>query len=327
MITSFDLLHLPYTRDLTEGGIAYALHSLPYLYNRIGGSPYDRLRRMVATAAVELAFRRYLSEQNIAFDVKGALPFTEHERYDVTLGGRRCEIKSYLISQRDQISQVKHNPQLVLSVPALVASDQHAGDGHSQHDLYLFAFLFGLITGTQSDLQKVIDSGQPHHLVHVMPDGWNRPSQWSPLGRLVLKSEAEERLTIEIGGQDEGRGMRSCRVELPPRTRVEIEDPFFSLAYVHTQSSLQARIGIHSPVRKQTYLIGALDWGNIWIYGMEVILAGYMAREEFSRRASFLQTGSRVFQYAATHVKNLAIPISDLKPLSDLFEQGNAGNV
>jgi hypothetical protein len=280
---------------------------------------------MVANAAVELAFRRYLSEQNIAFEVKGAMPFTEHERYDVTLGGRRCEIKSYLISQRDQISQVKHNPELVLSAPAIVASDQHAGDGHSQHDLYLFAFLFGLLTGTQSDLQKVIEGGQPHHLVHVMPDGWNRPSQWSPLGRLVLKSEAEERLTIEIGGQNERREMRSCTVELPPRTRVEIEDPFFSLSYVHTQSSLQARIGIHSPVRKQTYLIGALDWGNIWVYGMEVILAGYMAREEFSRRAGFIQTGSRVFQYTTTHVKNLAIPISDLKPLSDLFERGKAG--
>ena len=52
----------------------------------MGGSPYDRLRRIVAGAAVELAFRRYLSEQNIPFDVKGALPFTEHQRYDVTLG-------------------------------------------------------------------------------------------------------------------------------------------------------------------------------------------------------------------------------------------------
>jgi hypothetical protein len=327
MITSSDLLHLPYTRDLTGGGIAYALHSLPYLYNRTGSSPYDPLRRMVASAAVELAFRRYLSEQNISFDVKGAMPFTEHERYDVTLGGRRCELKSYLISQRDQISQVKHDPQLVLRAPALVASDQHAGDGHSQHDLYLFAFLFGLITATQNDLQNVIESGQPHHLVHVLPDGWNRPSQWSPLGRLVLKSEAVERLTIEIGGQDEGREMRSCTVELPPRRRVEIEAPFFSLSYVHTQSSLQTRIGIHSPVRKQTYLIGALDWGNIWVYGTEIILAGYIAREEFSRRASFIQTGTRVFQYAATHVKNLAISISDLKPLSDLFEQGKAGHV
>jgi len=62
-----DLVHLSYTRDLTEGGIAYALRSLPYTYNRMGGSPYDRLRRTVASAAVELAFRRYLAEQNVPY--------------------------------------------------------------------------------------------------------------------------------------------------------------------------------------------------------------------------------------------------------------------
>lgn len=323
MITSSDLLHLPYTRDLTEGGIAYALHSLPYIYNRIGGSAYDRLRRVVASAAVELAFRRYLAEQNIAFDVKSAMPFTEHERHDVSLGGCRCELKSFLISHRDQISQVKHNPQILLRAPALVSSDQHAGDSHSHNDIYLFAFLFGLVTNSPGDLQKVIDSGQPHHLVHVMPEAWNRPSQWNPLGRLVLKSEAQEKITLEIGGQDERREMRSSTIELPPRTRVQIEDGFFSVAYLHIKSSPSphGRIGIHSPIRKETYVAGTTDWGNIWVYGMDILLAGYMSREGFSRRASFIQAGSRVFQFNATHVKNLAVPMSDLKPLSELFER------
>ena len=51
MITVSDLILLPYTRDLTEGGIAYALRSLPYTYDRMGGSPYDRLRHIVAGVA------------------------------------------------------------------------------------------------------------------------------------------------------------------------------------------------------------------------------------------------------------------------------------
>ena len=158
MLTTSDLVHLPYTRDLTEGGIAYALHALPYMYNRAGSSPYDPLRRVVTGATVELAFRRYLSEQNISFDVKGAAPFTEPDRYDVSLGGQRCDIKSFLISHRDQIAEIRRNPQVLLKAPALVASDQHAGDGHSRCDLYLFAFLSGLITASQSDLQKVIET-------------------------------------------------------------------------------------------------------------------------------------------------------------------------
>jgi hypothetical protein len=251
--------------------------------------------------------------------VKGAAPFTEHERYDVTLDGRRCDIQSFLISQPDQISEMQRNPQILLKAPALVASDQHAGDIHSQFDLYLFAFLSGRITTSANELQKMIEEDQPHYLVHVMPDAWNRPRTWNPLGRLALKSESEATQTIEIGGQDEGREMRSCIVELPPRTRVEIRNGFFSLSYIHTQSCLTARIGLHSPAHKETYLIGAQDWGNIWVYGIDVWLAGYITRDEFSRRASFIQTGSRVFQYHATHVKNLAVPMSDLKPLSELF--------
>jgi len=321
MITASDLIHLPYTRDLTEGGIAYALRSLPYIYNRVRSSPYDSLRRVVASAAVQLAFRRYLSEQNIPFEVKGAAPFTEHDRYDVSLGGRRCDLQPFLISHLDQISEMQRNPQVLLKAPALVASDQHAGDIHSQFDLYLFAFLSGLITTSANELQKVIEAKQPHYLIHVMPGPWNRPMKWNPLGTLVLKSESEETQTLEIGGQDEGREMRSCRVELPPRTRLEIQNGFFSLSYVYSKSKLDARIGIRSPAYKETYLIGAQDWGNIWIYGMDILLAGYITRDEFSRRASFIQTGSRIFQYSATHVKNLAVPVSDLKPLSELFER------
>lgn len=100
MITISDFLRIPYTPDLTEGGIAYAGRSLPHTYDRMGGSPFDRLRHIVAGVAVELAFRRHLTQQNIPFDIKGAAPFTDPDRYDVSLGGHRCDIKSFLISHR-----------------------------------------------------------------------------------------------------------------------------------------------------------------------------------------------------------------------------------
>jgi hypothetical protein len=321
MITASDLIHLPYTRDLTEGGIAYAVRSLPYTYNRMGGSPYERLRRIVAGVAVELAFRRYLSDQEIPFDVKGATPFTDPDRYDVSLGGRRCDIKSFLITYRDQISAMKRDPRVVLKAPALVPSDQHAADGRSDHDLYLFAFLPGLIAASQDDLQKVIAAGQPYYLIHAMPEGWARPSAWSPLGRLVVKTEAEAAITLEIGGQNEGREMRSFLVEAPPRTRVEVENELYSVAYLHARAMPEARVGIHCKARDETHLAGALEWSNIWVYGMGILIAGWLTREEFSRRAHPIREGARVFQYDRTRTKNLAVPVADLKPLSELFER------
>ena len=99
MLSPSDLLRLPYTPDLTEGGIAYALLSLPY-----ANLSYDRIRRTVAGAIVELAFRRHLSQQDIPFDITAATPFTDPTRHDVSLGGHRCDIKSFLISHREQIS-------------------------------------------------------------------------------------------------------------------------------------------------------------------------------------------------------------------------------
>ena len=319
MLSPTDLIHLPYTRDLTEGGISYAVRSLPYTYNRMGGSPYDRLRRIVAGVAVELAFRRYLSEHDIPFDVKGATPFTDPDHYDVSLGGRRCDIKSFLITYRHQISEMQRDAAIVLKAPALVPSDQNAGEGHSNNDLYLFAFLPGLIAASPRETKKVIEAKQPYYLIHVMPEAWTRPSTWRSLGALTLKSDSEQTQIVEIGGQDKEREMRSRVVEIPPRTRIQIEDGFFSLSYIYIRSALNARIGIHSPTRKDTCVVDPLDWGNIWVYGMDILLAGYLTREEFNRRASFIQAGARVFQYDRTRTKNLAVPVSELKPLSELF--------
>jgi hypothetical protein len=319
MLSSPDLIHLPYTRDLTEGGIAYALRSLPSTYNRMGGSQYNRLRRTVAGAAVELAFRRYLSEQDVPFEVKGAAPFTGPNRYDVILGGRRCDIKSFLITYREQITEMKRNPQVVLSAPALVPSDQNVGEGHSGKDIYLFAFLSGLVAASQADLQKVIFKKLPFYLVHTMPNAWMRPSAWNSLGALVLKSESAETQFVEIGGQDEGRETRSLEVELPPNARVQLDDGFFSVAHIHGKSLPGARIGIHSPVRQETHLIGTMDWGNLWVYGMDILLAGWLTRAEFNQRSYPVREGSRVFQYHRTRTKNLAVAVHNLKPVSELM--------
>ncbi len=319
MISACDILHLPCNRDLIQGGIAYALRSLPYNFQRGGSSIYDQLRHAAVEGVVELAFRRYLSEQRIPFEVKAALPFHGHERYDVMLEGRRCEIKSFLLSQNQQISRIRHTPDLLLKAPALVDSDQHAAEGQFPRDLYLFAFLLGEETAPPTDQQKVIEIERPRFLIHVMPEAWNRPLRWNPLGKLALKSDSEQVQAVELGGQDEGRTMRSRTVELPPRRRVEVTNGFFSLSYVHTKGGYPSRIGIHSPFRKETYLIGTQDWDDIWVHGKDILLAGYTTREEFRRRASFIPTGSHVFPYRETQVKNLAVPVSELRSLSELF--------
>jgi hypothetical protein len=314
MLRSTDLLHLPYTPDLTEGGIAYALHSLPY-----ANQTYDRIRRTVAGAIVELAFRRHLSQQDIPFDITAATPFTDPTRHDVLLGGHRCDIKSFLISHRDQIAEIRRDAGVLLNALALVPSDQHANIGHSDNDLYLFAFLSGVIAASQSDLKKVQETDQPHYLMHIMPEKWRKPFHWNPLGALVLKSESDTEMLIEISGQDSGRGNLTRLVNLPPKTRVTVEDLFYSVTAVHIKNIPSARLGIHFPACKETYVISPLEWGNIWVYGMDIVLTGFISRGEFRQRAKLIAPNSRTFQYDHTKTKNLAVPVSELNPLPDLF--------
>jgi hypothetical protein len=314
MLSSTDLLRLPYTPDLTEGGIAYALLSLSY-----SSLSFDQIRRVVAGTIVELAFRRYLSQQEIPFEITAATPFTDPARHDVTLGGHRCDIKSFLISHRDQIAEIRRDTGVLLNASALVPSDHHANNGQSDNDLYLFAFLSGLIAASQSDLKKVEETNQPHYLMHVMPEKWRKPFHWNPLGALVLKSESEAEMLIEISGQDAGRGILTRTVNLPPKTRITVNDPFYSVTAVHIKNIPSARLGIYCPAQKETLIISPLEWGNIWVYGINITLTGFIARGEFRQRAKLLAPNSRTFQYDHTKTKNLAVPISELNPLPDLF--------
>ena len=319
MLSSSDFLHLPYTPDLTEAGIAYALRSLAYSYERDGRSPYGRLRRLVANVAVELAFRRYLTQEHVSFEVKASTPFTDRERFDVVLNGHRCDLKPFLISHREQILQIRKNPAVLLDAQALVPSDSHAGDGHSYNDIYLFAFMNGLVAASQADLQKAIEKNQPHYLVYVPSMLLRKPIHWKPLGTLTLRSESAEELIVEVNGQDEAREMKREVISLSPGVNVKLHEVFYSITSLHVRRVPEARIRIHCESLNETLVIAPHDWSNIWVYGMDIFMVGYATYEEMSQRATLLLPNSRTFQYERTHVKNLSLLVSKLKPIQKLW--------
>ena len=321
MLTASDLLTLPYTPDLTQAGIAYACRSLPHTYNRMGGSPIYRLRRIVAGKAVELAFRRHLGKEGVPFDTLGATPFTDPDRYDVALGGRRCDIKSFQIFDKAKILQARRDPEYILSAAALVPSDQLASDHLNDTDLYIFAFVHALITQDENDLKRAIAAGQPVSLIYPFPAAWAQPDPWRSLGSLALKTDLPSAITLELGGQDSQRSFQTEELTLLPRTRQKAKRDYYSLAYLHAPYAPEGRVGIHSPELAQTRLIQAEEWGNIWVYGMEIILAGYMTRGEFRRRARDLPANSRVLQYPRTRTHNGFLPVRRLRPLAGLFER------
>ena len=88
-----------------------------------------------------------------------------------------------------------------------------------------------------------------------MPKSWTRPQSWISLGPLALKSQSDETLGLEIGGQDSGRDFMTRKIELPPRTHIEVHGEFYSLADIHIESKPKAQLGIYPSTRKDTYLV------------------------------------------------------------------------
>ena len=319
MISIDDFLKPAYTPDLTESGVAMAARFLAYQIDHSGGSIYAQLRQVVSEVAVELAFRRQLSEKGVPFEVKGNMPFSDPNRFDVSLGGHRCEVHTLLVSKRNQITAIKHDPLGLLETPALLKEHQFSSSNHLEKDLHVFGFLLGLTSDSEGETRKAQEAGQPTYLLHPLKTSWSIPPNWTPLGKLALKSESQTNMRVEIGGLDIDRTFTSESMTLEPLKRVYAKNEYYSLAYVHAEKLPEARLGLHSSEKDELYLILPHEWGNIWVYGMEIWMAGYIPQEEFRRKASTTFSGSRVFQYSTTQTKSLSVPVKELRPLEKLF--------
>jgi len=321
MVKISDFITIKYTPDLTQTGILYACKSLPYTFNRMGGSLLNRLRRIVTGVAVELAFRRHLSKEDVPHDSLGATPFTDPDRYDIAIGGRRCDIKSFLIAKKDRIRLIRNEPHQLLAAQALVPVDQIISDHLNDDDLYIFAFLTALVTPNQRSLQKALEADQPVYLIHALPKTWSRPKPWGTLDTLSLKSNASYPIKIEIGGQDADHNFLKEQMIINPRERLLSKQDFFALSYLYSPQLPDGVLGVHSNILGETHLIKPFEWGNIWVYGMKITFSGYIPRGEFRKKAIRLPTGSRIFQYSRTRTENFALPVADMYPLDDLFKR------
>ncbi len=108
-------------------------------------------------------------------------------------------------------------------------------------------------------------------------------------------------------------------ISLPPKTKVNVDESFYSTASIHLRRTADARAGVKCGLIKEAHVIQPAEWGNIWVYGLEIFLAGFHSYEEFGQRAAALMPNSKVFQYEHTSVKNLSLPVSSLKPMHKLF--------
>jgi len=317
-----DLIRLPYDDSLTSAGVTYACRSLHYSQSRNRRFSVHHVRRSVAAVAAELAFRRWLDSEGVPYGLIQATPFTKPNHYTLTVGGRLLDVRSTFITSRQQIRQLRQDPSWLLQIEALIPVDQLASDFLSAGDPYAFVFIAGLETRTQTDLQRALAAAQPLFLIAIPPGrAWRQIQPKRSLGQLVLRSNDLQSIDIELGGQLADRRLIFERLTLLPGQQTELPINLASLLYIHSTRPVVGNINVHSPTLRRTWSVGPLSWDNIWIYGLEVILAGWCTKRAFQCRARFLPAGSRTRLGLRTRNDNRMLPVSQLRPIRELAER------
>jgi hypothetical protein len=319
MLTADDILVLPYDSQFSRAGVQYARDSLNYTYNRMRLTPADRLRKIAAGIAFEMAVRRWFESVKIPYNRLGATAFTAPDRFDVAIGGRRCDLKSSLIYDRHKIAALHADPGWVLDATALVPEDQFASERMNEQDIYVFGFVTGLEARQPADTARAEARGLPVCLVNAPPRArWANLAHWRSLGGLALKSNAGIPLTVEVGGQDSRHHSIRERVRLPPGTRTLLKQDYYAVLYLSLPRLPEAAVGLHSQALRQLHLVQPADWANIWIYGQRIYLCGWLNKQDFRARSRRLPARSPVKQYRQTATANLSLPIRELWAMADL---------
>lgn len=322
MLNSSDFIKLKYSPDLTQAGIAYTCRSFSQSSNRRSDTRFVRIRQNIANLAVEIAFRRYLADREIPHALIKKKPISDPDFYKVTLGGRICHIECDVITSKKRIREIRQDPETLLSLQV----HEPNNNLQKEFDIYIFSVLTALLTPDAQSLNRAIEAKQPIYLIRPFPKIWSRPKLWTPFKSLTLISKATEVVTVMIGGQNEKRVFQMEELHLNPGQLTEVENEFFSISYMVVDRLPDGPISISCPNIKNPLSLHPSHWGNIWVYGMDIIFVGYIPCQHFSTRAMRLSSEPNNISCSKLLGTNLRLPISALDPLPKLFSRAKLWN-
>ena len=299
---------LPFTPDLTETGVAEVVAALAHPSRQLFLESYDDMRLRVADNIASLAVRRYLAQEGIPHQAAPAISFSEADRYDVAIGGRRCVPLAQLDCGQAQSEQV-------------FLPEETGGRVYRDVDIYLFVRLSGNVTRSREEVDRVQLAGQPVYLIHHMPEAWASPERWLGLDRLALKTDTIEPVSLALHGQDRERSPLVYQADLAPRRRVKVRTGLYALGSVHATAIPTGPVGIHSPKLEELHLIHPYQWGNIWVYGESLEMLGYITQARFHQEAEKLMPGEEQPNPCLGERPLLRLPVEALTPVEDLFRR------
>jgi hypothetical protein len=321
MISARDLVYLPYSSDLTAAGIIHAGRRLPRLHAPARRNVYDTIRRDIAATAFQLAFQRYLDRAGVQYRPAKEWGFARPESRAIEIGGRRCELKPFLISRPDQLRALASARALALRADAVIPLERFVAEQLRDEDVYLFALVTAHIEDKGAGPRQ--GEGEPNstYWMHAMPRSWMIPALWGPLERLSAKSEGGAPVSLCLSGESASKEVEEEWMNLQAGRSVNVSTSLYSVFQAHLARPSPGRIGLRSRVHPRAHVIKPSDWHNVWIRGEVVCLLGWITRARFQAMARQIPEGSRLFQFSRTKTKNLGVTTSALQPVADLLDR------
>ena len=285
---------------------------------------YDRIRLRAADNVAALAFRRCLTAKRVPHQFSPSPGFADSTSYLPMIGGRNCILVAQMICRRSLIRRLRNQPEQIKQ-RMVYLPERTEWDAFGDEDLYIFAFISTLVTRSREAIKKAVNAGEPLYLFYRMPPDWSLPELWEPMETLVLKTDLSEAVTLTLHGQDGQQQYCSQQIRLAGRQRTEVSSSFFSIGGLGIDRLPKGPVGIHNPFTGETLLVGPYQWGNVWLYGIEIVFAGYIRRGDFHRHAVRPSMTEALYTNPCLVDEHLlSLPVEGLKPLTDLFQRAAA---
>ena len=286
------------------------------LRERYGALKLDILRHEAARAAAELAFRRFLEAEGVSYKVTVETLQADSGWGTSLLGGRRCELEVILAETRVGGNSIRKDAGVIKHSQVSAKRHTQMAAGQEGSDLLVFALAYVGMKRSREESVRAIDAGKPVQMAALLPDKWMHPTDWGPIGEIKLGNDSEAAILLEMVGCDKGRQVLVEEMNLAGKGLALLEGEFFSLGSLYSREAAEKPISIQLGKKSRTFSIGSHQWGNVWVYGREVVVLGYLPRNEYQRRAK-VRLGAR--RLNGSDISSRGVRVRELRPIDDLL--------
>lgn len=320
MIGASDLVRIPYNAELCRAGIEVACQRLA-VSGPTGKPVHGGLRRMAMQASAELALRRYLQARQARYEIIPRNPFDKPVEYELLLDGRRCTLVIQAITRQALVESALKQDSLLLEGYFTMPLAELALGERREADLYLFACVLAQELPRRRD--ALAQDGGALWL-YLFPERWRHPPRWAPLGKVLLSTKAAGPLEVLITGWDAARSLVNESLAFHPDEPVRPRTQFYSLVSLRANRPPEREIGLTCSRFTRPLVIAPMQWSNVWVYGKQIILMGWLTQGEIRR--GWLANRSRLATFS-NQAESVSIPIRRLHPLRELGWQDSSSRV